>query len=140
MAIDRFRFYERNSGFIEGDIVDENDDPVPLASLISATLTLYDIDWGRLGSPTTGIINGRYAQDVLNANDVTIETGSPAIEGHFVWSLQPEDNTVPDDTESADKARHRQIWRHRAMFVFAWVGGEFRYECEIEVVNLRMAS
>jgi hypothetical protein len=127
MALDRFRFDEHTSGTIEGDIVDANGDPVPAASLTSAELTLYDWDTGAGGgSPQPGIINGRESQDILNSNNVTIDS-----DGHFVWSVQPDDNVII--------TQRRQVERHRAMFLFAWSGGEFRFECELDVVNLRLA-
>lgn len=133
MAVDRFRFTERTSGFIEGDIVDENDDPVPASVLTAATLTLWDLDTGVFdGSPTVGIINSREEQDILNANNVELDAGSPAVDGHFKWSVQPEDNIIVTP--------RRQLERHRAMFLFVWDTGQFRYECEIDVVNLGMAS
>lgn len=135
--MDRFRFNERCSGSIAGDIVDTNGDEVPAASLTGATLTLYDAEFGSLGSPASGIINGRLAQNVLNANDVTIDS-----DGHFEWSVQSADNGKPDGLTEKQEAmlNCRQIWRHRAMFLFTWAGGEFRFEVELEVVNLRMAG
>ncbi len=126
MALDRFRFDEQSSGCIEGDIVDREGAPVPDSSLLSAELTLYDWDTGAGGgSPRPGIINDRDQQDVLNTNDVTIDS-----DGHFIWSIQPEDNIIVTN--------RRQIERHRAMFLFTWATGEFRYECELDVNNLRL--
>lgn len=128
MSVTRFRFDEQSSGTIEGDIVDANEDPVPAASLTAAELTLFDWDTGAGGgSPQPGIINDRNAQDVLNTNNVTIDS-----EGHFIWSVQPDDNVIV--------TARRQIERHRAMFYFAWATGEFRFECELDVVNLRLQA
>lgn len=128
MALDRFRMTEQSTGIIEGDIVDQDGEAVPAASLTAATLTLYDYDTGAGGgSPAPGIINDRDAQDILNANDVTIDS-----DGHFIWSVQPDDNVIV--------TLRRQVERHRAMFLFTWATGEFRYECEINVINLRLAS
>jgi hypothetical protein len=128
MSVTRFRFDEQSSGTIEGDIVDANGDPIPAASLTGAELTLYDWDTGAGGgSPRPGIINSRDAQDVLNLNNVTIDA-----EGHFIWSLQPEDNIIITN--------RRQVERHRAMFLFEWATGEFRFECEVDVNNLRLQS
>ena len=132
MAIDRFRFNERSTGVIEGDIIDADGNLVPAEDLTEATLTLYDLETVIPGNSPAGQINGRDGQDVLNANDVSIDAVSPSTIGHFIWSVQPEDNIIVTE--------RRQVERHRAMFRFAWATGEFRYECEIEVVNLRMAS
>ena len=128
MSIERFRFDERSSGSIEGDIVDREGDPVLAASLTAAELTLYDIDTGAGGgSPRPGILNSRDAQDVLNTNNVAIDN-----DGHFIWSVQPADNVIV--------TARRQIERHRAMFYFEWATGEFRFECELDVVNLRLQA
>ena len=120
----RERFNERQSGCtIEGDIVDLEAVPVPAASLTSATLTFYDLCTHVPGS-LTGIINGRSVQNVLNANQVTIDSS-----GHFIWSLQPADNSIV--------TLRRQVERHRALFVFGWAQGSFPFELEVEVVNSR---
>jgi hypothetical protein len=132
--MERFRFDERSSGSIEGDIVDRNGDPVAAGSLTAATLTLYDWDTGAGyqdgspgSSPRPGILNGRDTQDVLNANDVSIDA-----DGHFIWRVQPEDNVIV--------TARRQVERHRAMLLFAWSDGEFRFECELDVNNLRLQA
>lgn len=131
--MDRFRFNEQSSGIIEGDIVDEQDLPVTADRLTEATLTLYDLETGSLTtSPIAGVINSRLEQDAKDANDVALDAGSPATDGHFVWSVQPEDNIIVTP--------RRQVERHRAVFRFVWATGQFPYECEIEVVNLRMLA
>jgi len=137
MAIDRFRFRERTSGTIEGDIVDRAGTPVPASALTAATLTLYDWETGAnsSGSPRPGIINSRDEQDILQTHNVTIDSA-----GHFIWNVQPEDNIIVTD--------RRQIERHRAMFLFEWdasgasppEAGQLRLEVELEVVNLRLAA
>lgn len=133
MALDHFDFNERTSGFIAGDIVDENDMPVPASSITSATLTLYDAETADLdASPVLGIINSRHAQDVKNLNNVELDAGSPSVTGHFVWSVQPADNIIV--------TKRRQIERHYAEFTFAWSGGQFVYRCEIDVTNLQMTA
>jgi hypothetical protein len=135
MADLRFRVDERSSGSVEGDIVDRNGAPVPAAQLTSATLTLIDLDIGAnpSGSPRPGIINGRNAQNVLNANQVTIDA-----QGHFIWSFEPDDSDVPDTLTDGQVLylQRRQVWRHKALFVFLWATGEFRKQIELDVVNL----
>lgn len=127
MAIDRIRVSEASTKLVEFDVLDETGAGVPAASLTGARLTLYDIDTYVPGSPTTGILNGREAQSVLNANGVTIDTV-----GHVEWPMDPDDNVVVNP--------RRQVERHRAEFHFTWATGEFHQEIEIEVVNLRSVA
>jgi hypothetical protein len=129
VAIERFTFDEKSAGSIEFDIYDRDGEPVPVAGILTAELTLYDWDTGAGGgSPHPGIINNRDGQDVLNLNDVTL-SDSPTV-GHVLWDVQPEDNPIVTN--------RREVERHRAMFLFAWSGGEFRKELELLVRNLRL--
>ena len=59
---------------------DENAVAVPLASLTSLILTYYDVATG-------AIINGRNAQNILNANNCTFG----ATNGTLTWTLQTTD-------------------------------------------------
>lgn len=65
---------------------DENDDPVSVSNILTATLTYYDKRTGQ-------IINSREAQNIKNANNVTIDTS-----GNLVWSIQPEDTIIVSST------------------------------------------
>ncbi len=77
-------------------------------------------------SPVVGIINGRDAQDVKNANDVDVADTT----GVVVWSAQPEDNVIGTS--------RKQIERHRARFIGRTTNGaKVGYQMEFEVVNLR---
>ncbi len=134
MSIDRIRVNERSSKVVTFTILDDAGLPVPVSAISVATLTLYDFQTGQIGgSPQVGILNNRQDQDVLNANDVTIDSA-----GLVTWIMQPEDNIISTE--------RRQIERHRAMFSFTWsigsptIAGASTYECEIEVVNLRKAA
>lgn len=128
MAIDRVRVNEESTKVIEFDILDEDDEGVPATSLATATLTLYDMDTFTSDvSPDEGIINSRDGQNVLNTNDVAIDS-----EGHVIWTMDPDDNPIVTE--------RRQVERHRALFLFTWSGGQFKQEIEIEVVNLRGAA
>lgn len=123
-------FSQFTSGSIEFDILDREGEPVPVAGILTAELTLRDWDTGaaRVGSPYDAIINNRDSQDVLNLNDVTL-SDSPTV-GHVLWEMQPADNVILTD--------RRQVERHRATFHFTWNGGEFYKEYEILVNNLRL--
>lgn len=134
MALIRERFTEGSSGFIRAQLVDQAGEPVEVSSLVSATLTLWDMETGSANvSPTEGIINNRDDQDILGSgspsgdHNVTYEA-----DGYFRWDLQPEDNVIVNP--------RRQVERHRALFIFAWSGGQVPYEVEIEVVNLRRVA
>jgi hypothetical protein len=135
MAIARERFTENSSGFIRAQIVDQDGEPVPESAITAASLTLYDLmTYVPSVSPAVGIINSRDAQDINAAgmspaslNDVTYLDN-----GYFRWDLQPEDNIIVTS--------RRQLERHRAEFNFAFDGGSFNYQIEIEVVNLRKAA
>lgn len=133
MSLTRFRFDEQSSGSIEFDILDREGELVSVSGITTAELTLFDWDTGAAGlgaSPRPGIINGRDTQDILNANQVTL-SDTPTV-GHVLWELEPDDNVIVTD--------RRQVERHRAMFYFAWADGEFRFECEIDVNNLRLQA
>ncbi len=82
-------------------------DPIALANIVSAELTLF---LGREDeeseSPT--IINSRDEQDVLNANNVTID----ATEGTLLWRVQPEDTAiVSEDVTPGYKEPHTAKFR-----------------------------
>jgi len=130
--MDRFRFTERSSATITGYVVDDTGTAVDPATLTAVTITLYDLDTYVPGaSPAVGILNNRDAQNVNATNDVSFPANSP-VDGQFVWAVQPADNVIVTE--------RRQIERHRAELKFVWSGGQFIYECEIEVVNLRAVS
>jgi hypothetical protein len=78
---------EETSAEYTGTIRNEAGDPLPLASINAAVLTLSDAETG-------AIINGKDDIDVLNANGVTIG----ATDGSLVWLMEPADNPILDDT------------------------------------------
>jgi hypothetical protein len=126
MAIDRVRVNEGSTTVIEFNVLDADGAAVPAASLTLATLTLYDIGTYVPGSPVVGILNSRDQQDVNNDHDVTISDSTTKL---VTWTSQPDDHVIVTP--------RRQLERHRAQFHFEWATGEFNYELEIEVVNLR---
>lgn len=68
---------------------------LPLASIDSITLTLYDVATGT-------IINSRTAQDVLNTNQVTIHATS----GLLTWSALPADMAIVGTPDAGDVETH----------------------------------
>lgn len=84
------------------------------SQLTSATLTLYD-------SNTDEIINDRTAQNVLNANDVTIDES-----GRLTWTVLPDDMALVSDSSLQE--------RHVALFEFAWTDSDSRARTKVHEV------
>lgn len=84
-------------------LLDEDNVVVGASRLTSATLTLRDLETNR-------VINSRLNQDVLNANDVTIDE-----EGRVTWTLGAADNALVRSNQALE--------HHRGRFSFAWTGG-----------------
>ena len=70
-----FDVIEDTSGTYTGRLVDETGTPVSSANIDTATLSLYD-------TADDAIINSRSEQNVLNANQVTIDTS-----GLITWAF-----------------------------------------------------
>ena len=79
-------------------LTDENLVPLPANSLTTFQLTLYVIK----ADGTTSYINGRNAQNVLNANNVTVTA-----QGLITWSMQVADTTL---VEVVPFERHIALW------------------------------
>lgn len=113
-----YTFPEKTSQAVLVDILDQNGDPIPLASITTLTLTLYN----RI---TLAIINARNAQNVLNANGVSVHATS----GVATWTMVPADNVMGDDTLSVED--------HVALFEWTYAAGAKRgqHEALITIVN-----
>ena len=100
-------------------VTDEKDAGLPAASLTTLTLTLYSLH-GPLA-----IINSRDGQNILNANNVTIDSS-----GNGAWQSQPLDNQILDATLPLE--------RHRALIQWTWAGGAKvgKHEIDFAVRNL----
>lgn len=94
---------ERTSAQYTATLQDALGVAIPLAVIVSAVLTLEDV-------ATSTIINSRNAQNVLNANNVTIHATS----GLLTWSIQPEDNPIVTSSEEYEL--------HRAVFSVVYSG------------------
>ena len=113
---------ERSSGVVEATLRDEAGAPVTAASVASLTLTLYD-------QATRAIINGRRAQNALNANNVTMGVS----DGLVTWAVQPSDTTcVSGGNEEV----------HVALFTARWAGGakEHSWMVLLPIENLAFIS
>lgn len=115
---------EKTSPLITCQIVDAAGAGLGPGSLASLTLTLYDRASG-------SIINSRSAQNVLNANQVTVD-GS----GNLQFSMNPADNPILDDTLDVET--------HVALFEWTWSAGggtkAGKYEIYLLVKNLVKVS
>lgn len=97
---------ERSSGRMTATMVDEAGDPISSASLDTLTLTLFEI-------LSKKAINGRDDQNVLNANNVTVNSS-----GELVWTIQPADNALIRQSHGYEV--------HRALFEWTWDSGTKR--------------
>lgn len=112
---------ERSSGSVTATLTDEAGAAVTLAAMTSLTLTLFE-------SSTRTILNSRKAQNVLNANNVTMHATS----GLVTWAVQPDDMAIVTGRDEI----------HFAYFTAKWSGGakEHTWRVLIPVVNLDFVS
>ena len=68
---------------------------ITLAQTATLTLTLYA---DASSDSSESIINSRSAQDVMNANNVTLSSS-----GAVAWVLQPSDTAIQDTTKTKEK-------------------------------------
>lgn len=115
-----FQVTERTVAQYSGKLIDEKQAPVPAATLTSLTLSLYDRITGTY-------INSRNLQNVLNANNVTVDTT-----GNIVWQIQPGDNIILDDSLLTET--------HIALFEAIWPNGRVDHEVELVVRNIKTVS
>jgi len=119
-----FPAIEATKAVYAGQLVDETGTPVPASVLTSGVLTLYDL---RSGS----IINGRNGQNILNANNVTIDAS-----GNITWTMAPTDHPFlggPPNPTSVE--------RHIAFFTFVWPGsGGLEHNVAFDVARQRPAG
>lgn len=78
---------ERATALYQATLKDEAGVVIPSSAIATLTLTLRN-------AADDAIINGRDAQNVLNANGVTVHATS----GLLVWTMTPADNAIQDDT------------------------------------------
>jgi hypothetical protein len=113
-----FEVTEQSSARYQATLLDEAGDPVPLASLLTLRLWLYDVKTG-------AYINSRDDQDVLNTNDVTYAVAT----GIVTWAVRPEDTVIVG-------SGRREL--HKAVFEATWGSGDKArtWEVSILVTNL----
>ena len=86
------RYDPQISGKFTGTLLDSDGTAIPLANIDALTLTLTNAADG-------STVNSRSAQNVLNTNNVTVDSTT----GALTWLIQPEDTTLVDtDLASED--------------------------------------
>ena len=105
---------------ITGTFKDETNTPVPSASWVSLTLTLYE---------KTGLVNLVDPRSVLNAGGMTLH----ATDGSFVLILQGADHRIVDSTVDLEP--------HRALIEGVYASTKpFKFEIDFAVRNLNKVS
>ena len=118
MARTVYQVVERKTGVYSFDLKDEDGVAVPSGSLTGATLTLEALE-------SSAIVNSRSAQNVLNANNVTIDAA-----GKVTWTIQEADMAILDTALPMET--------HRATFIFSWGSGrKAPHEVDFAIENLR---
>lgn len=119
---------EQTSGVYWGTLTDDEGQFLPANVLQTLTLTLYVVR----GDGSSAYVNNRNAQNVLNANHVsvydTLQTRADGFEFNLKWAIQPADTTLIDQVP---------FERHIGLFEFAWPNGKHgKHEVIVNVKNL----
>lgn len=127
-ANDKVEVNESATALLTFTLVDDSTPalPIPVAALTTLTLTLYN--------PSSGTaINSRSAQNVLNANNVTVHATS----GLVTWQMQVADNAVSTTLNPDAQWPDGRLERHRALWRWTYNAGAKagNYELDIDVLN-----
>lgn len=121
---------EKTTPIITATVVDEAGVAIPGSGLDTLTLTLHNADDG----PGYAVINGRLNQDVLNANNVTVNGA-----GLLTWNMQEADTTIQNQGLSPFTPEN-----HRAVFRWTYVSGGIpkvgKHVIDMQVCNLEYTS
>jgi len=110
-AIVEFEVLEDSAFTLTAQLKDTDDTDLALADLDTITLTLF-LTRGGTTSPADTIINSRDAEDIKNANEVTI-----GATGILTWDVQPEDTAIiNDEIEVCENVMKNNREIHRALF------------------------
>ena len=109
---------ERSSARYTAILKDEAGVVIPAANINTLTLTLFNLK-------DESIINSRSSQNVLNVNNVTIDSN-----GLLTWSIQGLDNPIVDNTQAFET--------HRALFEMVWDSStkQNKWTIDLTVKNL----
>lgn len=112
----KFNINQLSSFRVTAILEDETGTPIAAASLTTLTLTLYD-------RVTNAIINSRSAQNILDANGVTVDSS-----GNLVWTGTPSDAPILNSARNSEQ--------HIALFHYTWsAGAKGAYDAIILEVN-----
>lgn len=116
---------EKSTPVYKTVLKDENKSAIASGDLTSLTLTLYNED-------DDAIINNRNAQDVLNANNVTVDSS-----GNLEWKIQTADTAIQGSGIGTN-----EIENHIALFHYKWDSGnqEDYHEVVLPIINLNKVS
>jgi hypothetical protein len=116
-----YSFNEEQSGTFTGVLLDNLGSPMGSADISTFTITITDLN-------TREVINGRFKQNALNANDITLDT-----QGNVTWNIQPEDNIIVNESSSPGT-----IERHEVLLEWTW--GTSKYSSEIYYFDVTQTS
>ncbi len=102
-----------------GILKDENGTAIGLGIIDSMTMTFFDVESGT-------VINGRTEQDVLNANNCTVDAS-----GLFTFNLQPADTVILNQVSRFET--------HRAEVGVLYNGsaGRLVFDADINIRNIK---
>jgi len=114
-----FDILEQSTGQYTATVVgNDGVTALPGATLATAALTLYVIKT----DGSIGYVNSRNAQNILNANNVTISAA-----GLLTWTIQTGDTTLIEALP---------FERHIALFEWTWPAGSGKHEMVLVVKAL----
>lgn len=97
------RLLEGTTPVYSVQLVDQQDTPISKTSLVTLTLTYYDV-------VTKAVINDRRAQDIFDQHDVQVSAG-----GLVTWNLREGDTVILHTDRAAEG--------HVALFTWSWEDG-----------------
>lgn len=115
---------EKSTAKVTTTVLDEDGVAIPGTSLDTLILTFFNID-----DSNNTVINSRDGQNVLNANNVTVDSS-----GNLIWLMQVLDNIIVASTGKTE--------RHRAVFEWTYSSGTKtgKHIVEVSVINLVKTS
>ena len=101
MSESQLNYDPSESAIFTGTLLDVAGVAIPLTSIVSLTLTLTD-------AKTGAVVNSRNAQNVLNANNVTVN----ATTGAMQWLVQVADTALYDTSSSIEDHVAKFVWTY----------------------------
>lgn len=121
-------FAEKSTPIITFQLVDENGAGIPASALNSFELTYFN-------EKTNAVINNRLEQNVLNANNVTVDSS-----GNVTWVMQEADTVIVDTGAVGVGVKESHI----ASFSWEYDGTvsdmRGRHEVQMYIINMGLVS